>query len=139
MADFLIGSVVGIFFVGCVAAPFLAPWRVRVRYLVNAQVGDPVLGLAAMPSVVLREVTVVSVESGQGHVEIVVDESGGSDRFRRRRLMRSAAPPAVVAKLDGWSATHTPLLLVVDEARCTHLYGPDGVVTDLDRVEETIT
>jgi hypothetical protein len=139
MTDFLIGAVVGVFFVGCVAAPFVAPWRVRVRYLVNAQVADPVLGLTAIPPVLLREVTVVSVEAEPERVEIVVDESGASPRFRRQRLMRDACPPAVVAKLDGWSATHTPLLLVVDEDRRTHLYGPDGFVTDLDRVKESIT
>ena len=135
MEHFLVGCALGFLVVACIATPFVAPWRVRVRYLVNAPAGDPLLGLGPTPRMALREVTVAGVEADRGHVELVVDEQRAGCA-RHCTLSRDACVPAVVARLDGWSATHTPLLMIVDDLGDTHLYGPDGAVTHLDRTEE---
>jgi hypothetical protein len=132
----LLGCVLGFLFVGCIAAPFVAPWRVRVRDLVNAQVADPVLGLGPARGVSLSEVTVTLVDAERGHVDLVVDEARGRGAPRRRAFTREACSASMVAQLDGWSAIHTPLLLVVDESGDTHLYGPEGAVTHLHRAQE---
>jgi len=127
---FLIGCGLGALVVVCVGVPFLAPWSIRVRYLVNAQVADPVFGLAPLPRLVLREVKISAVRPVLGHVELEVEERG--TRWGRHTLLtRDACGPGLVARLDGWSTLHTPLLLIVDEDGQTHLYGPDGSVTNL--------
>ena len=136
MSAFFLGCVLGFLFVGCVMMPFVAPWRLRVRYLVAAQVADPVFGVGPPVDVSLREVRVVSVRTEAGHVELVVDEAGAAPVARRRVLARASCAPGELAQLDGWSAAGTPLLMVVDEHCDTHLYGPDGAVTYLTRAEE---
>ena len=138
MTQFLLGCALGIFFVGCVVAPFVAPWRVRVRFLVAAQVADPVFGVAPPRDVVLQEVQVTRVDAEQGHVDIVVEEAGLERASRCRVFARDSCAPADVAKLDGWSTTHDPLLMIVDERGDAHLYGPNGAVNYLNRVEENM-
>jgi hypothetical protein len=136
MNEFLLGSALGFLFVGCIAAPFVAPWRIRVRYIVNAQVADPIFGFGPPRDVDLREVLLTNVEARDGHVDLVVEEAGTPPGSRCRAFTRDACRPALVAQLDGWSATHAPLLMVVDESGDVHLYGPDGAVTFLNRAEE---
>jgi hypothetical protein len=136
MSQFLLGCTLGFVFVGCIAAPFVAPWRIRVRYLVASQVPDPVFGVGPPRDVTLREVLLTHVEVERGRVDLVVEEAGAAPASRHRALTRDACAPAVVAKLDGWSTTHEPLLMVVDESGDIHLYGPDGAVTYLNRTEE---
>jgi hypothetical protein len=136
MSDFIVGCALGFLCVGCIAAPFVAPWRIRVRYLVAAQVADPVFGVGPPRDVTLREVQLTHVDAEGGHVDLVVEEAGVAPASRRRALTRESCAPSVVAKLDGWSTTHEPLLMVVDESGDIHLYGPDGAVTYLSRAEE---
>jgi len=136
MSDFLIGGALGFLFVACVAAPFVAPWRMRIRYLVNAQVADPVFGVAPPSDVTMREVHMTWLAAERGHVDLTIDEAGGGPVHRPCAFTRDACPPGVIAMLDGWSATQVPLLLVVDENGHTHLYGPDGAITHLARAEE---
>ncbi len=135
MLHFFVGCAIGATAVACIGLPFVAPWPMRMRFLVAAQAADPVLGLAAPPGFAMREVSLVAVESRAGHVDVVVDESrvgrGGGSALRT--LRRDACPPAVVAMLDGWSALRTPLLLIVDEDGAAHLHGPGGSVTNLER------
>ena len=136
MNQFVLGCGLGFLFVACIAAPFVAPWRVRLRYLVAAQVADPVFGVGPPRDVTLQEVQVAHVDAERGRVDLVVEEAGVALASRRRAFTRDACAPADIAKLDGWSATHVPLLMVVDERGDTHLFGPDGAVTYLNRVEE---
>jgi hypothetical protein len=139
MTNFLIGCVLGVFLVVCVGIPFLAPWPMRVRYLVDAQYADPVLGFAPVPRLAIGVVTLTAVRADGGHVDLVVDETGaGVSGHGGRVLSRDACAAAVVARLDGWSALHTALLLIIDEKHRVHLYGPDGSITDLEFVGEKI-
>ena len=55
------------------------------------------------------------------------------DAVRAMVLSRDGCVPSVVARIDGWSALHTPLLLIVDQAGGVHLYGPDGAATGFTR------
>jgi len=139
MNYFLLGCALGFVFVGCIAAPFVAPWPMRVRFLVAAQVADPVFGMSPPRDVTLREVHVTQVDAERGHLDLVVEESGAAPACRRRVFTRDSCAPADVAQLDGWSATHEPLLLVVDEHGDTHLFGPRGAITYLNRVQERAT
>ena len=50
----------------------------------------------------------------------------------------AACTPSVIAKLDGWSALHTPLLMIIDDAHNAHVYGPGGCVTNLALARENI-
>ncbi len=131
MLNVLLGCVIGFVFVCCACVPLFAPWRMRIWYLVNAPVGDPVLGLGGAPGVTLREVTLSSVETCAGRVEFAVDGVGAGRGMYRRTFRRDDCTPGEVARLDGWSATRVPLLLVVDEAGDTHLFGPDGSLTNV--------
>jgi hypothetical protein len=135
MGEFFLGCALGLLFVGCIAAPFVAPWRIRLRYLINAQVADPAFGVSPPRDIALREVKVTTVDACRGRVDLVFEEFGGARDSGRRALSRDGCAPAVVAKLDGWSATGVPLLMVVDEFGDTHLFGPDGAVTHLHRAE----
>jgi hypothetical protein len=136
MSEFLLGCALGFLFIGCIAAPFVAPWRIRMRYLVAAQVADPVFGVGPPRDITLREVQLAHVRAERGRVELVVEQAGVAPASRRRALTRDSCVPAVVAQLEGWSTTRESLLMVVDENGDIHLHGPDGVVTYLSRVEE---
>ncbi len=136
MNHFLLGCAIGFVLFGCIAAPFVAPWPVRLRYLIAAQVADPVFGIGPPRDFTLQEVHVTHVDAERGHVDLVVEEAGAARAGRRRTICRESCAPADVAKLDGWSATHESLLMVVDERGDIHLFGPNGGVTYLNRVEE---
>ena len=138
MSEFLLGCALGFFFVGCIAAPFVAPWPVRVRFLVAAQVADPVFGVGPPRDVILQEVHVMNVDAAQGHVDLVVEAAGVAPARRRRAFARDSCAPADIAKLDGWSTTHESLLMVVDERGGGHLFGPNGAVNYLNRVGENV-
>jgi hypothetical protein len=126
---FLIGCALGGVIAACIAAPLLAPWRVRVRYLVNAPMTDPLLGLGLTTRAEMRAVTVLGVATNCRHVRVVVGEAGAGCEGRISTLTREACSPAVVAELDEWAARGTPLLMLVDEAGDAHVYGPDGAAT----------
>lgn len=134
MVHFLLGCAVGAAVAACIAAPLLLPWPVRVRYLVNAQTVDPLLGLGPIPRLNLRAVTVASVVVDNGRVDLTLEEV---DVVRATVLSREGCLPSDVARLDGWSAVDTPLLMIVDEeadaAGRVHVYGPDGSVTGFTR------
>ena len=65
-----------------------------------------------------------------GDVDLIADEVD-TDRTTRITLEHRGCTPAAVAKLDGWMALGTPLLMMTDQGK-VHLYGPDGAVTNLD-------
>jgi hypothetical protein len=138
MSNFLIGCALGVLVAGAIAASLLAPWPIRVRLLAAAQSADPWLGLCGTPRLDMRAVTLAEVEAGQGRVELVVDEVGTGRRARRTGLIRQVAAPFIVAELDGWSALHTPLLMIIDEDRSVQLHGPHGAVADFSLVGEKI-
>lgn len=139
MPAFFLGCAIGVVLVVCIGAPLAGPWRMRLRYLVNAQVPDPVLGIAPAPGVAFEEVTATIVAAERGRVELVVDPAGARGASRRCALTRSGCSPSDIAMIDGWCATRTPLLMIVDEGGDAHLYGPDGALTQLARVREKIT
>ncbi len=138
MTHFLIGCALGGAVAACIGAPLIAPWPVRVRYLAVAQTLDPWLGLdlGMTPRLDMRAVELVSVEADLGRVELVVQDLDG-DRGYRRTLAGTACAPATVAELDGWMALRTPLLMIVDQG-LAHVYGPDGAVTNLSFVKESV-
>jgi hypothetical protein len=109
-----------------VSAPFLAPWPVRVRFLAATPMVDPWTGIAPAERLHMRAVTLESVEAERGQVDLVVDGLGAHCRLRSRE----SCAPFVVAELDGWSASHMPLLMVIEEDRGVDLYGPHSSVTD---------
>jgi hypothetical protein len=135
---FFAGCALGALIAACIGAPFLAPWPVRLRYLLTAQVADPVLGLGPAVRLSLREVTLTAVEADRGHVELALAETGPGCAARPETLTRDDCPPSVIAQLDGWLATRTPLLRIADDDDEIQLYGPDGAVLHLDRAPEKI-
>jgi hypothetical protein len=136
MQHFLIGCTLGAAIAAAIAAPLFGPWPFRVRYLANAQTVDPLLGLGPTPRLDLRMVTVTSVALTDGRVAVEIAETG-SRRETGLSLSRTA-PVATVAKLEGWSTLHTPLLEIVDDDGAVHLFGPDGAVIDLIAVKEKV-
>ena len=110
---------------------------VRLRYLLTAQVPDPCSGSARHHRALDAGSDRDGCRDRRRTPALVVAESGNGRCGTPDALTRESCPPFVVAKLDGWSATRTPLLMVVDDDRDTYLYGPDAVVTHLDRAEET--
>ena len=138
MFHFFAGCALGATVVICIGVPFLAPWPFRLRYLLTAQVADPVLGLGPTSRLSMWEVILTGLEAGRERLELVVDESPNSRSARRIALTRDVCVPSDVAKLDRWLAARTPLLMIVDEDGYTYLNGPDGVVAHLDRAGEKI-
>jgi hypothetical protein len=134
MLPFLIGCVVGGGVALCVAAPFLLPWNLRLRYLVNAQMTDPLLGLGAPPGLEMRGMRMVAVNADCGHVEVVVDEIGTDEVPHRATLTLDRCPAADLAQLDQWELQRTPLLVIAEEDAQVHVYGPGGAVTDFKLV-----
>jgi len=112
-----------------ISAPFLLPWSLRVRYLVNAPWTDPFLGLGPAPRLEMRAVTLSALEIHHGDIEVAFDEIGGR-RMSVIRFDRSGCAPWVVATLDGWMALRTPLLMMTDRGQ-VHIYGPRDAVTEL--------
>jgi hypothetical protein len=100
MLLFLTGCVVGAGAALCVVGPFLLPWPLRVRYLANAQMIDPLVGLGP-PDLAIREMRVVAVNADRGHVEVVIDDCPTAHASHRGTLARDACPATVVAQLDG--------------------------------------
>ena len=131
MSHFLLGCALGAAIAASVGVPLFAPWPFRVRYLATAQTIDPLLGFGPTPRLATRAVTVVSVEAVDGHVQLELADLGSGRDTRRTTLSRRACTPAVVAELDGWATLREPLLMIIDEDRSVHLYGPKGAVTDL--------
>ena len=130
MSNFVIGSTLGALVVLCIALPFVGPWSIRVRYLATAPLVDPWLGLGAAPRFQMRMVFLAGVVARDGRVELTVDERARG-RDAQPEVFTRECSPAVVAQLDGWSAVHTPLLMVIEEDGRVHLYGPRSSVTDL--------
>ena len=131
MVQFAIGCTLGAAIIAAIGAPFLAPWPFRVRYLANAQNVDPLLGLGPVPRLDMRVIRLESVEVAAGHLELGLVEEGGRRATSRATVSRPEFAAGEVAKLDGWMAAHTPLLVVIDEDHSVHLFGPDASVTDL--------
>jgi len=131
MSNFLIGGALGALVAAFISAPFVAPWRFRVRYLASAPMADPWLGLAPAPGMQTRAVTLTSVRAARGVVELAVNELGTGRISRRTTLTCESCPPCVIAELDGWATLGTPLLLVTEEDHGVHLYGPHRDVADL--------
>jgi hypothetical protein len=138
VSNFLLGCGLGALLVACISVPFLAPWPIRVRYLAATPLVDPWIGLTPEPRFQMRAVTLASVEADQGQVELTVDELGARHHARSIVLTREACAPGVVAELDGWSASNTPLLMVIEEDGSVHLFGPRTAVTNLALAGEKV-
>jgi hypothetical protein len=113
-----------------ISAPFLLPWSLRVRYLVDAPWTDPFLGLGPAPRLEMRAVTLSALDIRHGDVEVGFDEIGGR-RTSVIRFDRSGCAPGVIARFDGWMALRTPLLVMMWDRGQVHIYGPDDEVTEL--------
>lgn len=129
MLHFWLGCALGALIVITVAAPLVAPWRIRVRYLSTAPMTDPWTGLGLTPRPDMRVVRLSTLECHDATVEISIEEID-THRAARVNLVRAACAPAAVAKLDGWMTLGTPLLMLAEHGH-VHIYGPDGAVTNL--------
>jgi len=138
MAQFAIGCTLGAAIIAAVGAPFLAPWPFRVRYLANAQTVDSLLGFGPVPRQDMRVVRLESVDIVAGHLELGLAEAGNARARSRATVSRRDCGAGELAKLDGWQAAHTPLLVVIDEDHSVHLFGPDASVTDLIVTKEPV-
>jgi hypothetical protein len=136
MQHFVLGCAIGGLIAAAILAPLLAPWPIRLRYLVNAPMTDPWTGLGLAPRLDMHAVVLSAIECHEGDVEISIDETG-TRRTSRITLTRAGCPPVALAKLDGWLAMRTPLLMVKEHG---HIYvqGPDGAVTNLTPVGERV-
>jgi hypothetical protein len=129
MWQLVIGCSAGALVAASISAPFLLPWSLRVWYLVDAPWTDPFLGLQPAPRLEMRAVKLSGVEIHHSDVEIALGEMG-TVRTSVVRFAGAAAVPSVVAKIDGWIARRTPLLMMTDAGQ-VHIYGPDDAVTEL--------
>jgi hypothetical protein len=102
----------------------------------TAPTTDPWLGLGLTPQLEMRAVQLAAFESHDGDVELVAEEVD-TDRATRITLVRAGCTPAAVAKLDGWMALRTPLLMMTEHG-FVHMYGPDGAVTNLSLAGEKV-
>ena len=133
---FLLGCAIGASIAAVVAVPLVAPWPVRLRYLLTAPATDPFHWLAPTPRLEMRAVRLTEFDCHDGDVDLIADEVD-ADRATRITLEHRGCTPAAVAKLDGWMTLETPLLMMTEHGK-VHLYGPDGAVTNLDRVGEKV-
>ena len=133
---FLLGCAIGALIAAVVAVPLVAPWPVRLRYLLTTPATDPFHWLAPVPRLEMRAVRLTEFDCHDGDVDLIADEVD-TDRTTRITLEHRGCTPAAVAKLDGWMTLGTPLLMMTDQGK-VHLYGPDGAVTNLDRVGEKV-
>jgi hypothetical protein len=129
MSQFVIGGAIGAFIVGTIGGPFLLPWSLRVRFLVNAPMIDPFLGLGPEPCLDMHAVRLTAVEIHHGDVEVAFDEMGAG-RTSVMTCAGAGCPPAAVAQLDGWMALRTTLLVTMDHGH-VDVYGPGGGVAGL--------
>src|SRR5579871_4019119 len=93
----MLASNLGLFFsgvaVGVVVAvafllPVVAPWRVRLRWMLAAQSPDPFTGLAYVPRLFMREVTIDDVCVNDDAVEVCVTDAQSRRRFTLLRDSR---------------------------------------------------
>jgi len=131
VSELLLGCGLGALLAACIGAPFLAPWSIRVRYLAYTPMVDPWIGLAPVPALEMRVVTLASVEANRGQVVLAVDELSTGRTRHRTKLSREVCAPCIVAELDGWAVLRTPLLMVMEEDCRVHLYGPRSEIADL--------
>jgi hypothetical protein len=136
MLHFWLGCALGALIVVTVAAPLIAPWRIRVRYLATAPTTDPWTGLGLAPRPDMRVVRLSTLECHDATVEISIEEID-THRAAHFELVRAACAPLAVAKLDAWMALGTPLLMMTEHAH-VHIYGPDGAVTNLSLSREKV-
>jgi hypothetical protein len=128
MLPLLLGVLCGAVVTLVLAGPLFASWPTRVRWLVHAQVPDPMLGLPAPAHTLLSEARVVDLETRDHSVEVSVVELPAG---RPRVLVAEGAAPGLVARLEGWLAVREPLLLIIDGTDRADLAGPDTTFTGL--------
>ena len=109
--------------------PFVAPWRIRLRWLVACQAMDGGFGLPWCSGVVMREVRVSDVSVTGARLDVTLVRTDGPTA--PMRLSAPGGPPATLAKLEGWQAVREHLLLVSDEHGERQLDGPDATISGL--------
>jgi len=128
---FLSGVAVGaVVFVLC-ALPFVAPWRMRLRWLLAAQTPDPFTGFAYAPRLVMREVTIEDVCVNDDVIDVCVADAQSGRRVVLRRDTRDE-----IVQLKRWCALELPLLLVLCDDDTAQLGGPDATVSGLHAVRQ---
>ena len=113
-------------------APNLLPWRARMRWLLVAQLSDPIFGFCDPLGLQMREVVLTAVEEHTDELRLVVEDAGLRD-VQPTALERDRPDAAVIAALHDWCALRTPLLLVTRGTDDT-LHGPTIAVTGLRAV-----
>ena len=100
MQHFLLGCLIGAALCAAVAVPLLLPWPARVRYLVNANTIDPLLGFGPAPRVSMRVVVVDAVDACGGRLELALSDGMTERRFGRIVNITSGSVVAPLAGLD---------------------------------------
>ncbi len=117
-------------------APNLLPWRARMRWLLVAQLSDPIFGFCDPLGLQMREVVLIAVEQHTDGLRLVVQDAGRRD-VQPTALERDRPDATVVAALHDWCALRTPLLLVTRGDEETALHGPTIAVVGLRAVQRT--
>ena len=138
MEPFVIGVVLGATVVALFAAPLVAPWRVDIRWLIAAQLPDPIYGITPWPVHLMREVTVAEVLV---HPRVVrgrprAGTAGAGARAHADHDL--VCTRSYCAPLKVGARIQEPLLLVVDELGAAQLTGPDATVTSFQDVSEHV-
>ena len=87
------------------------------------------------PPLRLQEVHVVAVETRDGRVLLTIVEVSPSVAIRQSWVVGGTPAPGILARLDGWCAAGSSLLLFTDEDDAMHLLAPDGTTTGLSVFE----
>ena len=131
MSAVLFGVLVAAIVALAVAAPLLASWPTRLRYLLVAQTMDPYGGMQLWSGVVMCEVAIVEVSVRGDTVGVTVTEGRGGSSTRQRRLAVYSTAPGLVAQLEGWCTVHVPLILASSDSGHLQLLGPGKTLVGL--------
>jgi hypothetical protein len=126
------GVLIGAATAALVVLPLVASWPMRLRWLIASQAAHPLFSLPMSTGYVLSEVRLVDVRPRLDAVDVTVAEP---PEPRRSRRLRTVTHPGTIAKLEGWHAIRTPLLLLVDDTGTAQLCGPDASVPGFRRIE----
>jgi len=115
--------------------PFVLPWPQHLRWLVASMAVPDPTGMSSPPCpLMMREVALRGVHHLGDLVIVEVMEASHVSRGSSYELSRGEATPTTTARLERWSAAHTPLLLVTDDSGEASLHGPAHSVVGLHPV-----
>ncbi len=115
------------------AVALAGPWRMRLGFLLATDATDPVGSVTCWSGITMRAVTLVDVRPAGGSIQLSVADGGSRERLRRWTFSCATPATGVLARLEGWAAVATPLLLTVHANGIVQLAGPDCQVLGLEQ------